>query len=44
LQSRDSSVFDFSLDPLPEDIFGTEEIPEYILSDFSTEEENATHE
>jgi hypothetical protein len=44
LQSRDSSFFDFSLDFLPEDIFGTEEIPEYILSDSSTEEENATHE
>jgi hypothetical protein len=44
LQSRDSSFFDFSLDLLPEDIFGTEEIPEYILSDSSTEEENATHE
>jgi hypothetical protein len=38
LQPRDSSVFDFSLDLLPEDIFGTEEIPEYILSDSSTEE------
>jgi hypothetical protein len=34
----------FSLDLLPEDIFGTEEIPEYICSDSSTEEENATHE
>jgi hypothetical protein len=44
LQSHDSSLFDFSLDLLPEDIFGTEEIPEYILSDSSTEEENATHE
>jgi hypothetical protein len=44
LQSRDSSVFDFSLDLLPEDIFGTEEILEYILSDSSTEEENTTHE
>jgi hypothetical protein len=44
LQSRDSSVFDFSLDLLLEDIFGTEEILEYILSDSSTEEENATHE
>jgi hypothetical protein len=43
LQSRDLSLFDFSLDLLPEDIFGTEEIPEYILSDSSTEEENATH-
>jgi hypothetical protein len=44
LQSRDSSFFDFSLDLLPEEIFGTEEIPEYILSNSSTEEENATHE
>jgi hypothetical protein len=44
LQSRDSSFFDFSLDLLPEEIFGTEETPEYILSDSSTEEENATHE
>jgi hypothetical protein len=44
LQSCDSSFFDFSLDLLPDDIFGTEEIPEYILSDSSTEEENATHE
>jgi hypothetical protein len=31
----------FSLDLLPEEIFGTEEIPEYILSDSSTEEEDA---
>jgi hypothetical protein len=29
---------------LPEEIFGTEEVPEYILSDSSTEEENATPE
>jgi hypothetical protein len=36
--------FDFSLDLQPEDIFGTKEIPEYIHSDSSTEEENATHE
>jgi hypothetical protein len=43
LQSGDSSFFDFSLDLLPKEIFGTEEIPEYILSDSSTEEENATH-
>jgi hypothetical protein len=42
LQSRDSSFFDFSLDLLPEEIFGTEEIPEYILSDSSDEEEDAT--
>jgi septal ring factor EnvC (AmiA/AmiB activator) len=31
-----------SLDLLPEEIFGTEEVPEYILSNSSTEEENAT--
>jgi hypothetical protein len=29
---------------LPEEIFGTEEVPEYILSDSSAEEENATPE
>jgi hypothetical protein len=44
LQSRDSSFFDFSLDLLPEEIFGTEEIPEYILSNSSAEEEDATPE
>jgi hypothetical protein len=44
LQSHDSSFFDFSLDLLPEEIFGTKEIPEYILSDSSTEEEDATPE
>jgi hypothetical protein len=27
---------------LPEEIFGTEEVPEYILSDSSAEEEDAT--
>jgi hypothetical protein len=37
------SVFS-SLDLLPEEIFGTEEVPEYILSDSSTEEENTTPE
>jgi hypothetical protein len=42
LQSHDSSLFDFSLDLLPEDIFGTEEIHEYICSDSSNEEEDAT--
>jgi hypothetical protein len=31
-----------SLDLLPEEIFGNEEVPEYILSDSSTKEENAT--
>jgi hypothetical protein len=34
----------FSLDLLPEEIFGTEEVPEYILSDSSAEEEGATPE
>jgi hypothetical protein len=42
LQSHDSPSFDFSLDLLPEKIFGTEEVPEYILSDSSVEEEDAT--
>jgi hypothetical protein len=42
LQSRDPSFLDFSLDLLPEEIFGTEEVPEYILSDSSAEEEDAT--
>jgi hypothetical protein len=31
----------FSLDLLPEEIFGTEEVPEYILSNFSIEGEDA---
>jgi hypothetical protein len=31
-----------SLDLLPEEMFATEEVPEYILSDSSTEEEDAT--
>jgi hypothetical protein len=45
LQSHDSPYFDFSLDLLPEEIFGTEEVLEYILSDSSAEEEeNATPE
>jgi hypothetical protein len=34
----------FSLELLPGEIFGTEEVPEYILSDSSTEEENTTRE
>jgi hypothetical protein len=34
----------FSLDLLPEEIFGTEEVPEYILSVSSAEEEGATPE
>jgi hypothetical protein len=44
LQSHDSPSFVFSLDLLPEEIFGTEEVPEYILSDSSTKEEDATPE
>jgi hypothetical protein len=44
LQSRDSSFFDFSFNLLPEDILGTEEIPEHICSVSSAEEEDATHE
>jgi hypothetical protein len=44
LQSHDSSSFVFSLDLLPEEIFGTEEVPKHILSDSSTEEEDATPE
>jgi hypothetical protein len=42
LQSHDSPSFVFSLDLLPKEIFGTEEVPEYIPSDCSTEEEYAT--
>jgi hypothetical protein len=38
------SLLFFSLDLLLEEIFGTEEVPEYILSDSSTKEENATSE
>jgi hypothetical protein len=37
------SVFS-SLDLLPEEIFRTEEVPKYILSDSSAEEEDATPE
>jgi hypothetical protein len=33
-----------SLDLLPEEIFRTEEVPEYILCDSSEEEQNATPE
>jgi hypothetical protein len=44
LQSHVSPLSVFSLDLLPEEIFGTEEVPEYILSDSSTEEEDATPE
>jgi hypothetical protein len=35
------SLLSSSLDFLPGEIFGTEEVSEYILSDSSTEEENA---
>jgi hypothetical protein len=42
LQSHGSPFFAFSLDLLPEEIFGIEEVPEYILSDSSAEEEGAT--
>jgi hypothetical protein len=44
LQFHGSPFFVFSLDLLPEEIFGTEEVPEYILSDSSAEEEDATPE
>jgi hypothetical protein len=44
LQSRDSNVFDFSLNLLPEEIFGTEKFPEHIRFDSLSEEENAMHE
>jgi hypothetical protein len=44
LQSHDSPFFVFSLDLLPEEIFGTEDVPKYILSDSSTEEEDTTPE
>jgi hypothetical protein len=42
LQPHDSSSFVFSLDLLPEEIFGTEEVLEYIHSDSSAKEEDAT--
>jgi hypothetical protein len=44
LQFHGSPFFVFSLNLLPEEIFGTEEVPEYILSDSSAEEEDATPE
>jgi hypothetical protein len=44
LQSHVSPLSVFSLDLLPEEIFGTEEVPEYSLSDSSTEKEDATPE
>jgi hypothetical protein len=42
LQPHDSFSFVFSLDLLPEEIFGTEEVLEYIHSDSSAKEEDAT--
>jgi hypothetical protein len=33
LLSYDPPLFVFNLDLLPEEIFGTEEVPEYILSE-----------
>jgi hypothetical protein len=44
LQSHGSPLSVFILDLLPEEIFGTKEVPEYILSDPSTEEESTTPE
>jgi hypothetical protein len=45
LQSHGLPLFAFSsLDLLPEEIFGTEEVPEYILSESSSVEEDATPE
>jgi hypothetical protein len=44
LQSHDSPSFVFSLDLLPEEIFGTEDVPEHILSDSSAKEEDPTPE
>jgi hypothetical protein len=44
LQSHDSPPFVFSLDLLPEEIFGTEEVSKYILSDSSAEKEDTTPE
>jgi hypothetical protein len=37
-------LFFYSLDLLPEEIFGTEETPEYISSDSTLEAEDATQE
>jgi hypothetical protein len=42
--AQDSPSFVFSLDMLLEEIFGTEEVPEYILSNSSVEEGDATPE
>jgi hypothetical protein len=42
--SRFTRLCFLSLDLLPEEILGTKEVPEYILSDSSEEEEDATPE
>jgi hypothetical protein len=39
--NHDSPSFVFSLDLLPEEIFGSKEVPQYIPSDSSVEEEDA---
>jgi hypothetical protein len=44
LRFTSSSFFLFSLDLLPEEIIGTEDVPEYISSDSSLEAEDATPE
>jgi hypothetical protein len=44
LQSHGSPFFISSLDLLPEEIFGTKEVPKYILSDSSTKGDDATPE
>jgi hypothetical protein len=44
LRFTPSSFFPFSLDLLPEEIIGTEDVPEYISSDSSLEAEDATSE
>jgi hypothetical protein len=44
LQSHGSPFFVFILDLLLEEILGTEEVPEYVLSDSSAKEEGATPE
>jgi hypothetical protein len=44
LRFTSSSFFLFSLDLLPEEIIGTEDVPEYISSDSFFEAEDATPE
>jgi hypothetical protein len=44
LQFHDSPPFVFNLDLLPEEIFGIEEVPEFISSNSFAEEEDATPE